>query len=55
MSKTSLAPEKIKAKLLAEINIHRVLKHEYIVKFLTCFEDNQNVYLILELCANKVT
>lgn len=53
ISKSSLQPEKIKAKLLAEINIHRVLKHDYIVKFHTCFEDNENVYLILDLCVNK--
>ncbi|CAO3632055.1 unnamed protein product [Mucor hiemalis] len=53
VSKSSLKPEKIKTKLLAEINIHRVLKHDYIVKFHTCFEDNENVYLILDLCVNK--
>ncbi|KAI8061310.1 kinase-like domain-containing protein [Thamnidium elegans] len=52
VSKLSLKPEKIKKKLFAEINIHRVLKHDYIVKFHSCFEDKLNIYLVLELCKN---
>ncbi|KAI7879550.1 kinase-like domain-containing protein [Mucor mucedo] len=52
VSKESLRPENIKKKLFAEINIHRVLKHEYIVNFESCFEDKLNIYLVLELCSN---
>ncbi|GAA5806037.1 hypothetical protein HPULCUR_011565 [Helicostylum pulchrum] len=52
VSKLSLKPENIRKKLFAEINIHRLLKHDYIVKFHSCFEDKLNIYLVLELCKN---
>lgn len=54
VSKLSLKPENIRKKLFAEINIHRLLKHDYIVKFHNCFEDKLNIYLVLELCKNGV-
>ena len=36
--------------LYAEIKIHRSLTHPNIVTFHDCFEDNDNVYMTLELC-----
>jgi serine/threonine protein kinase len=54
LAKASLAPENIKRKLFAEINIHRVLKHDYIVQFDSVFEDRNNVYMLMEMCHNKV-
>ena len=39
-------------RLFQEINIQKSLSHDNIVKFITCFEDNINVYIILELCEN---
>lgn len=39
-----------KKKLINEIEIHRSLDHENIVKFEHYFEDKTNVYMILELC-----
>lgn len=41
--------------LLAEIKIHRSLKHPFIVGFETFFEDKANVYILLELCSNQVS
>jgi len=40
--------------LMSEIKIHESLQHQNIVKFLHNFEDNLNVYIVLELCPNKV-
>ncbi|KAL0959806.1 hypothetical protein HGRIS_011487 [Hohenbuehelia grisea] len=50
VSKGSLKTKKAKTKLWAEIKIHRSLDHPNIVQFQDCFEDNDNVYMTLELC-----
>lgn len=39
-------------KMRKEIAIHESLNHANVVKFLSCFEDNINVYMVLELCHN---
>jgi len=39
-------------KLLYEIAIHKSLKHPGVVKFIDHFEDEKNVYIILELCTD---
>eukprot|EP00088_Acartia_fossae_P047488 TRINITY_DN5148_c0_g1_i1.p1 TRINITY_DN5148_c0_g1~~TRINITY_DN5148_c0_g1_i1.p1 ORF type:complete len:588 (-),score=124.11 TRINITY_DN5148_c0_g1_i1:437-1945(-) len=36
-----------------EISIHKKVKHQYIVKLYSYFEDNSFVYVILELCRKK--
>ena len=38
--------------LYAEIKIHKALDHCNIVRFVDCFEDEENVYMTLELCPN---
>ncbi|KAI8380765.1 kinase-like domain-containing protein [Blakeslea trispora] len=53
ISKSSLLDQRLRNKILAEINIHRSLKHDNIVKFYQCIEDKNNIYLLLELCQNK--
>ncbi|KAH7098852.1 Pkinase-domain-containing protein [Auriculariales sp. MPI-PUGE-AT-0066] len=50
VTKASLKTKKAKTKLYAEIRIHRALDHPNIVNFRDCFEDNENVYMTLELC-----
>ncbi|EKM57520.1 uncharacterized protein PHACADRAFT_115710 [Phanerochaete carnosa HHB-10118-sp] len=52
VTKQSLKTKKAKTKLYAEIKIHRALKHPNIVRFMDCFEDDENVYMTLELCHN---
>jgi len=37
-----------------EINIHRSVSHKHIVGFHGFFEDNDNVYILLELCRRRV-
>ena len=53
LSKTLLHKPQQKEKLKMEINIHRNLDHENIVKFISVFEDDDFVYIILELCKSK--
>ena len=36
--------------VLNEIRIHRSLRHEHICKFEHCFEDKNNVYILMEYC-----
>ncbi|KAG6900383.1 hypothetical protein C0993_011733 [Termitomyces sp. T159_Od127] len=52
VSKSSLKTKKAKTKLYAEIKIHRSLEHPNIVRFHDCFEDDEHVYLALELCTS---
>ncbi|THH31055.1 hypothetical protein EUX98_g3134 [Antrodiella citrinella] len=52
VTKSSLKTKKAKTKLYAEIKIHRALQHPNIVSFQDCFEDEENVYMTLELCHN---
>jgi serine/threonine protein kinase len=48
------APVPRPPQLLAEIKIHRSISHRNIVGFETFFEDNTNVYMMLEVCPNQV-
>lgn len=50
ISKDQLKSSKTRGKLFAEIKLHQSMDHPYIVKFETCFEDPDNVYMQLELC-----
>jgi polo-like kinase 1 len=38
-----------------EINIHRAVLHKHIVGFHGFFEDDDNVYILLELCRRRVS
>ncbi|KAL7273297.1 Cell cycle serine/threonine-protein kinase cdc5/MSD2 [Rhizina undulata] len=53
VSKKSLSSSKMKAKFFGEIQVHKTMNHPNIVKFVECFEDAENIYMILELCPNK--
>ncbi|RXW18558.1 hypothetical protein EST38_g7293 [Candolleomyces aberdarensis] len=50
VTKSALKTKKAKTKLYAEIKIHRSLDHPNIVTFQDCFEDDDNVYITLDLC-----
>ena len=52
VQKSSLTKSRAKQKLMSEIKIHRSVSHPYVVKFEHFFEDAENVYILLELCAN---
>jgi len=51
--KSSLNKSRAKQKLMSEIKIHKSLKHSNVVNFEHVFEDNENVYILLEICTNE--
>lgn len=53
VAKASIKNEKTKTKLLSEIKIHKSMSHPNIVEFIDCFEDDVNVYILLEICPNQ--
>ena len=53
IQKANLVKPRSKQKLQSEIQIHEGLHHANIVEFRHTFEDNLNVYLVLELCTNQ--
>ncbi|KAK9448082.1 kinase-like domain-containing protein [Limtongia smithiae] len=53
IAKSSLHTPKTFGKLLGEIKVHQSMQHPNIVKFIECFEDDTNVYILLEMCSNK--
>ena len=53
ISKINLAKERDKKKLITEIRIHKSLHHCQIVAFEHNFEDNDFVYILLEICNNQ--
>ena len=54
ISKTTLSKNKARQKLISEIKIHKSLQDKGIVDFEHVFEDQENVYILLELCSNQV-
>ena len=53
ISKSLFEKSKVKQNLINEIRIHKSLMHRNVVNFEHYFEDEQNVYIILELCKNQ--
>jgi cell cycle serine/threonine-protein kinase CDC5/MSD2 len=53
VAKASITAEKTRSKLLTEISIHRSVRHPNIIRFVDCFEDETNVYILLEYCSNQ--
>ena len=55
VSKQLLVKPHQKDKMAQEISIHRSLNHDHIVAFHSFFEDNNFVYIVLELCKRRVS
>jgi cell cycle serine/threonine-protein kinase CDC5/MSD2 len=53
VAKASIKSDKTKTKLLSEIKIHKSMAHPNVVQFIDCFEDDVNVYILLEICPNQ--
>ena len=53
ISKDQLTKIRRRQKLMSEIKIHKSLSHQNVVKFEHFFEDEENVYILLELCTNQ--
>lgn len=54
VSKTLLVKPHQKDKMAQEISIHRALNHRHVVGFHSFFEDNNFVFIVLELCKRRV-
>jgi calcium-dependent protein kinase len=50
LDKKELEKKNIKEKTAREIMIHRQLKSPHIAELLHSFDDDQNIYIILEYC-----
>ena len=53
ITRSSLGKSSAKKRLLREIQIQKSLNHPQIVKLEHYFEDEENIYLLLELCQNQ--
>jgi len=53
MPKANLNRSRSRQKLMSEIRLHKQLSHHNIVKFEHVFEDQENVYILLELCHHQ--
>jgi polo-like kinase 2 len=53
ISKTRIAKPHQKQKILREVQLQKNLKHRHVVEFINYFEDDSNVYIILENCSRK--
>jgi serine/threonine protein kinase len=51
IDKQSIANKKIKATLMREVEIHKKLKHDNIIRLYTSLEDEKYIYLVLEYAA----
>ncbi|GJQ86458.1 polo [Trypoxylus dichotomus] len=53
VSKKLMVKESHREKMTQEIKIHQSLKHKNIVGFYNFFEDQLNIYIVLELCRRR--
>ena len=53
ISKASVTTGAQKRKLITEIRIHRRLSHPNVVRFVQSFTDEDNYYIVLELCRHR--
>lgn len=53
INKQNLTSSRQKQKLITEIKIHKSVHHDQVVAFEHNFEDNENVYILLEVCKNQ--
>ncbi len=50
LDKVKLEKEKLTTRMINEISLHRSLKCPHIVELHHYFEDDQNIYMLLEYC-----
>jgi serine/threonine protein kinase len=54
MDKQQLKLKNAQSRVNEEVQIHYRLRHSAIVQLLEVFEDDTNIYLVLELCATDM-
>ena len=50
VTKSSLGRTHSKQKLMNEIKVHKSLKNQFVCQIVHFFDDDDNIYIILELC-----
>lgn len=50
IDRASCSSEKVLKSLWAEINIHKSLTHDYVVKLFSFFDDKSYYYILMEYC-----
>jgi len=53
ISKLRIAKPHQREKIVNEVELHKSIKHRFVVDFQGYFEDEENVYILLELCSRK--
>lgn len=53
VAKSLLVKAHHKEKMSQEITIHKTLQHPHVVQFFNYLEDEQYIYIILEICSNR--
>ena len=53
INKIRLRRKEHQRKLVSEIKLHRTLCHHHVCKFFNQFDDDHNVYILLEICENQ--
>lgn len=53
IAKSRITKQNQRDKFKREVELHSSLKHEHVVRFYSCFEDEDNVYIVLEKCSKK--
>ncbi|TKR69094.1 hypothetical protein L596_021292 [Steinernema carpocapsae] len=53
VAKKALEKKSQRDKMVQEIQIHQQMNHEHVVKMFGHFEDQLNIYIILEVCDNR--
>ena len=53
INKENIKSQSSRQKLYSEIKIHKALHHPQIVAFEHFFEDDKNLYMLLEMCENQ--
>ncbi|KAJ8933753.1 hypothetical protein NQ318_015745 [Aromia moschata] len=55
VSKKLIARQDRRERMTQEIQIHKALCNKNVIGFYSSFEDNHNVYIVLELCSKRLT
>lgn len=53
IAKTRISKPHQRQKIMREVDLHKNLKHKHVVEFHSYFEDDENVYIVLENCPRK--
>jgi polo-like kinase 1 len=53
VAKSTLEKPRARKKMVTEIRIHKSVSCDQVVRFERCFEDDNHVYILMEMCSNR--